>query len=371
MKWFQICSAVVAMMGMTSAAQAGLLCNSSGNGGCKSCECAPTCQPTCCQPVCAKPVIERPCDTTVHTYQRKVSCLKPPCCETRCAPKCCAPACGPVCEAPCGPAPCQKKKCGLLGGGLFSCLKGGNSCLGGSSCGTPACGPAPCGAPACGTCNTCAPAPVCEVKYCDADPCEIAKLIYESQTACYAKDRKKAIDDLGDFDCECNPEIMGAFLYALNDADERVRANAADEIGDQLRDNNCCCNDEIVAALKTALGDCDRRVRRQAEEALEACGYEIVDGCCQPCGGCNTCGTHAYGAPVHGAPIHGAPVEAAPHGAPTEAAPTAPMPMDEGAPKATPAPPKDPEAYFPRRLRQTRQPRPVRNPRAGLFGLLD
>ncbi|MCA9116285.1 MAG: HEAT repeat domain-containing protein [Planctomycetaceae bacterium] len=356
---------------MASATQAGLLCGS-GSGGCKSCECAPTCQPTCCAPVIVKPTIERPCDTTVHTYQRKVSCLKPPCCETSCAPKCCAPA--PVCEAPCapacGPAPCAQKKCLLGGGGgfsLFSCFKG-KSC-GSSACGAPACQTC---APACQSCNTCEAAPVCDVKICDADPCEIAKLIYESQTACYAKDRKKAIDDLGDFDCECNPEIMGAFLYALNDADEKVRANAADEIGDQLRKRGCGCNDEIINALKVALGDCDRKVRRQAEEALEAAGYEIVDGCCQPCGApaCSTCGGVAYGAPLHGAPVEGAPVEMAPEAAPTEAAPSAPMPMENG-PKAAPAPPKDPEAYFPSRLRQTHRPRPARNPLAGLFGLLD
>lgn len=125
----------------------------------------------------------------------------------------------------------------------------------------------------------------------------IAKLIYRSQTACYAKDRRKAIDTLGDdYDCVCNPEIMVAFIYALNDADERVRKEAADEIGDQLRKNPCCCSKEVTAALTAALGDCDKGVVRQAVEALEACGYEVVDGCCDGvccdpckkscCGGC-------------------------------------------------------------------------------------
>ena len=39
-------------------------------------------------------------------------------------------------------------------------------------------------------------------------------------------------DKLGDkFDCVCNPEIMVALVYALNDCDEDVRKEAADEIG--------------------------------------------------------------------------------------------------------------------------------------------
>ncbi len=50
-------------------------------------------------------------------------------------------------------------------------------------------------------------------------------------TACYAKDRRDAIDELGDeYSCVCHPEIMNAFVYALNDSDERVRAKAADEL---------------------------------------------------------------------------------------------------------------------------------------------
>jgi hypothetical protein len=81
---------------------------------------------------------------------------------------------------------------------------------------------------------------------------------------------------------------MTAFVYGLNDADERVRRVAADEIGDQIR-KHCCCCPEIVAALTCALGDCDRGVRRQAEQALRLCGYDIVDGCCNTCS--TACGT--------------------------------------------------------------------------------
>jgi len=111
-------------------------------------------------------------------------------------------------------------------------------------------------------------------------------LIYESQTACYARQRRAAIRKLGNrYDCICNPEIMTAFVYALNDADHRVRTEAADEIGDQVR-KNCCCCPEVVAALTCALGDCDKGVVRQSEQALRLCGYEVVKGCCN--NGCTT-----------------------------------------------------------------------------------
>jgi hypothetical protein len=124
-------------------------------------------------------------------------------------------------------------------------------------------------------------------------------LIYCSQTACYAKDRRAAIHKLGDkFDCICNPEIMTAFIVGLNDCDERVRRKAADEIGDQIR-KNCCCCPEVVAALTCALGDCDKHVVKQATEALELCGYEVVDGCCDPCAAtCTTTGCNSGCAPA-------------------------------------------------------------------------
>ena len=95
---------------------------------------------------------------------------------------------------------------------------------------------------------------------------------------------------------------MTAFVYGLNDADERVRRKAADEIGDQIR-KNCCCCPEVVAALTCALGDCDRGVRRQAEQALRLCGYDIVDGCCNTCcsTGCSSSGCTSNGsAPAGG-----------------------------------------------------------------------
>ncbi|MBO53314.1 MAG: hypothetical protein CMJ69_21350 [Planctomycetaceae bacterium] len=112
----------------------------------------------------------------------------------------------------------------------------------------------------------------------------IARLIFQSQTGCYARERRSAIHALGDgYDCSQNPEILVAFVYALNDTDERVRAKAADEIGDQIGDHPDCAVPEIVAALKLALGDCDKKVRREARLALSDCGIEVVrvkDGSC-------------------------------------------------------------------------------------------
>ncbi|HLQ43082.1 MAG TPA: HEAT repeat domain-containing protein [Planctomycetaceae bacterium] len=198
----------------------------------------------------------------------------------------------------------------------------------------------------------------------------MAHLIYKSQTACYAKDRRNALDKLGDrYSCVCNPEIMCALVYGLNDCDERVRREAADEIGDQLRKNPCCCSAEVTAALTAALGDCDKGVRRQAEEALRACGYEIVDGCCDKgccdkgCGdkGCGktSCGKTSCGANACGA-----------SGATPMAAPAPAPEAKDAAPAPAPAPPEEPKAYFPTRLNdQQTTKKAMKSKLANLFGL--
>jgi len=194
----------------------------------------------------------------------------------------------------------------------------------------------------------------------------IAQLIYDSQTACYARQRRAAIHKLGDkFDCVCNPEIMSAFVYALNDADHRVRTKAADEIGDQLRKNPCCCSQCVVSALTNALADCDRGVRREAEQALRICGYDIVDPCCEVVCDTTCCNTGcAPGcAPAGVAPAAISPanaVPAAPAAAPTEAV----QPQE-----AAPAPPADEErAYFPRNLpEQSARPVSTRRSLKNLF----
>lgn len=374
MKWIRMFSAVIALSGMMATVNAGLF----GSGGCKSCGCAEDCQPACC-----KPTIARPCHTNVYTYQRKCSDIKPPCCNSCCAPaSCCAPV--DCCEDPCGnngcceatcaaPACCEDPSCCAPG----ACCD--NAC-GAGACGTNGCCEATCAAPACCEDPTCC-APAACGNGCVADPsccapaacgdgcgtgcgeccnvncCEIAQLIYESMTACYARDRRRAIHKLGDrYDCCCNPEIMNAFVYALNDADEDVRAKAADEIGDQIRKNRCCCSPCVVSALTCALADCDRAVRRQAEEALEACGYEVVDGCCGGCGDM-CCATDpsccAPGACGNGCAPAPAPAAAAPAEGDTEAVPAA-------------VPPADPQAYFPSRLHRQQK---SRSGLAGLFGL--
>jgi hypothetical protein len=107
---------------------------------------------------------------------------------------------------------------------------------------------------------------------------------------------------------------MTALIVGLNDCDERVRKSAADELGDQIR-KNCCCCPEVVAALTCALGDCDKGVVKQATQALELCGYEVVDGCCNPCGatacGVNGCGPAGCAPGAVGAPMmNGAPAPA-------------------------------------------------------------
>ncbi|WP_373649783.1 MULTISPECIES: HEAT repeat domain-containing protein [unclassified Schlesneria] len=233
----------------------------------------------------------------------------------------CAPAAGPACAAPaanCGPA---------AGPG---CAAPAATCVAASNCsGTPACGShfgggflkglfgkhhgasgcaATCAAPGATSCTA------VDTRCCNADPCEIAKLIYTSQTACYARQRAAALRKLGNrYDCICNPEIMSAFVYGLNDADERVRATAAKEIGDQTR-KNCCCSPEVVAALTCALADCDRGVRRKAERALRSCGYDIVDGNCDTCvaTGCSNGGCAPVGGSVPSLSPSSEPVSPAP-----------------------------------------------------------
>jgi hypothetical protein len=166
----------------------------------------------------------------------------------------------------------------------------------------------------------------------------VAHWIYESQTGCHAKNRRKAIRKLGKFDCVCNPEIMCAFIYGLNDTDERVRKESANQIRKQVKKNGCCCSAQVVAALTCALADCDKGVARAAKKALKKCGYD-VQKCCDS--GCNsTCGAQAScGAPAS-----------------METAPVAPAPADGGEAAPTPAPAPapasaEPEAYFPSRLK--------------------
>ena len=328
MKSIRTIAALVAVLGLSSFAQAGLFKRGGDCGASKCCDCAPTFQPTCC-----KPTIVRPCHRNVYNYQR--TCAKATGCDAGCGPakSCCPSGAGNGCVNGAGncAAPCANGA-GCDNGAGNGCA--GNGCAGdgcvGDSCCTTTC----------------------------QDACQIAQLIYESQTACYARQRRAAIAKLGNkYDCVCNPEIMSAFIYALNDADERVRTKAADEIGDQLRKNKCCCSQCVVEALTVSLADCDRGVRRQAEQALRQCGYDIVDPCCEV-----ACDTGCAGnACCNGNGCVGNGCAPAPASA-------------EPAPAATPAPapPAEPKAYFPKRINDENA-RPVsakKKSLSNLFGLV-
>ncbi len=173
------------------------------------------------QPICStidsRPQIERPCCEIVRTYQRAFAQAPVSCdsCTT-----------GPSAQ-PCWPAPSE-------------------SCDLNTGCS--------------GTCDA-----------------ELAALILDSKTACYARQRRHAVIKMGNrFNCKSHPQLMPALVYAMNDADECVRAAATDKVGDQLRNNPCCCAPYIICALKLSLSDCDHHVRVQAEQALIACGYVVA-----------------------------------------------------------------------------------------------
>jgi hypothetical protein len=171
---------------------------------------------------------------------------------------------------------------------------------------------------------------------------------------------------------------MCAFVYALNDSDERVRHQAAVEISQQLRRNRCCCSDKVAQALMCALGDCDRKVRKAAEKGLHLCGYEVADACSMPCAvaSCGSNGSCGPAASTNCGPAAATncgpasyPAAAPANVTPAPAPAAAPAPAPEAAP--APAPPAaEPEAYFPARIReqQTGASR-TRSTLANLFGL--
>ncbi|MEZ6128528.1 MAG: HEAT repeat domain-containing protein [Planctomycetaceae bacterium] len=255
MKWISTLTITAAVACLAHSSHAGLFAT---QGATKSCECGEGCQPNGC-----RPSVARPCTTTIYSYQRKDSNIKPPCCEI--APHFMAgsgravqqPGCGDVIA--CRPCRNENGECSSEPAATAR----HQQCCSASSCGQAnRCGNTGCGNTGCSR----------------GECCEIAQLIYEAMTACYATERRNAIHRLGDrYDCVCHPEIMNAFIYALNDSDERVRSKAADEIGDQVRRNRCILGNPVVRALRQSLADCDRRVRRQAEQALTVSGFDIVD----------------------------------------------------------------------------------------------
>lgn len=216
-----------------------------------------------CPRLACEPVIARPTCTTIFNHQRRVSATK--CCgEEACGPaSCCAPTACLGCDCSAPELFCTSKaSCGVPEASC--CVE--PSCAAAAGCLDSGCGDG------CGSGAACYSAEDCKV---------IAQLIHQSMTGCYASDRRKAVHRLGDhFDCVCHPEIMTAFVHALNDSDESVREKAADEIGDQIRRNRVCIGQPVINALQCALADCHWAVRRQSEEALRLAGYRVVDGAC-------------------------------------------------------------------------------------------
>ncbi len=206
--------------------------------------------------------------------------------------------------------------------------------------------------------------PIC----CTDDPCEVAHFIYVSQTACYAKDRAKAVYCIAKkFDCRCNPEIMCALIYALNDADERVRYAGAWGIRHQTSKHKCCCSDAVISALTCALSDCDRKVRCEAEKALNCCGISVVDCPTHTCCSTATCGNNGCGNNGCGN-VGCGPATMTPAPAPAVEPKTeeAPAPVEKVEVKPTTN--VEPEAYFPSRLKNT-QSQKSRKGLSNLFGL--
>ncbi len=347
MKPLRTIAALIAILGMSCFAHAGQRGHRAGGarGASKCCDCAPTFQPTCC-----KPTIVKPCHRNVYNYQR--SCAKATGCGDCGGPafSCCPNAVGNGCGTACG------------NGTGNGCVNGAGNCAApcgaGCTAGANTCA-APCGngcatdvncAPQCGD-DTC-----CETTCKDA--CGIAELIYESQTACKGSHRRRALKKLGkNFDCQCNPEIMSAFIYGLNDSDQKVRKTAAGMIGDQLKKNGCCCTQCTVDALTYALADCHRSVSKKAEKALEECGFNVVDPNSSRGGRGN--GRQSNGCPSGGCASNACAING------SEYSPEAPV--------VAPAPPTEEKAHLPRRSNKEEKVRAVSAAKKGLtnlFGLV-
>lgn len=430
MKWTKLCGAVLALLGLVGSVNAGTCAPLGGHGADKGCGCAPAYQPCTSKPVICRPnhrnvctyqrscskqacgscgtaggngagcgVKSAGCGTSGPSCGSNGSACTTACskgsgwklfglgckkgCNTgsRCAAPAaakCAPAADPGCAAPAKCAPIADPGCAAPA----KCAAAADPrCAAPAKCAPiadPGCAaPAKCAPvadPGCAAPAKCAPAPAkaCDAgatkatRCCTADPAEVAHLIYESQTGCYARHRRRALVKLGKFDCVCNPEIMCAFAHALNDCDERVRKEAAQQIHKQTRKNPCCCSQTVVAALTCALADCDRGVRRAAERALESCGYEVKDcneSKCAPAAprcvaAATTCAPSAHTAPA--APAYApAATEAAPAvGAPAADENVAPAPVPEES---------EPAAYYPSRLKS--QNKAKKSGLSNLFGL--
>lgn len=346
----------VVVLAMSMSAEAGLLNPIFDGPGAKCCDCAPGFYPSPCRPrtgqsvfhrligrrCCSKPVgcDGVPCDgRTCCPVQRNAACRSTMQCG---AAECCSAVRGNgCCVDPGCAAPCNNGNCNAV-----ACTTDAGTCIADPGCAAP-CTPN-CNSGSC--CTTC----------CD-DPCTISQLILESQTACYVMQRRNALRKLGRYNCMCHPEIIAAFVYALNDCDSRVRMKAADELGDQLRQHRCCCSPAVVAALQHAECDCNLLVRIEARQALWLCQHHARCACDTACTGEMCCNANACCSSV----VPEAPEQPA---APESAAPQyAPAPMDDPTRTSAPVEADAPAPVAMSEEQSIRTSRSLRN----LFGMLN
>lgn len=112
--------------------------------------------------------------------------------------------------------------------------------------------------------------PVCDDR---VDSCQLAKLIYKSQSAPRATQRANAILAIGNsYNCKINPEVFAATIFSLHDATEEVRIAAARVMESGLQKESTCCFSEISKALQKAINDDPiSEVRDAAGAALKLC----------------------------------------------------------------------------------------------------
>ena len=128
------------------------------------------CETEACAPQCCRPAIPRPCHVNVCRHQRAFCCAKPVCRDTCCLAGSCEPIdCASDCAAP----------------GL---------CCPTDSCGTDCCDQCQT-SPECCTQEGC-----CQTSGCcnSEEYAELCKLIQQSMTGCYARQRCNAVHHLSD-----------------------------------------------------------------------------------------------------------------------------------------------------------------------------
>lgn len=120
----------------------------------------------------------------------------------------------------------------------------------------------------------------------ESDNPAIKKAAEIKQEEDLAPQKIKALKYLAEIGCGCYPGVKEALMAALDDCTEKVRYQAAKQIGKAAENNcefcskNCCCDEEMTAKLAQIAYERDdkccwlepsERVREAAREAMEAC----------------------------------------------------------------------------------------------------